>query len=152
MSTATPPTADLYLVVGYDGSQPASRALDAAISLLHGRAGHIEVIYVAHIPAVDTLSADAMAEMKVSFDELARDLRAQASDQVGEREERWAFQWRDGIVADELIAAAVQGRDARPGDYVAIVVGSSTHAMHRMIGSAAVSLARRSPVALVIVP
>ena len=66
--------------------------------------------------------------------------------------ERWAFQRRDGMVPDELIAAAAQARDARPGDYVAIVVGSSTHAMHRMIGSAAVSLARRSPVALIIVP
>jgi nucleotide-binding universal stress UspA family protein len=32
------------------------------------------------------------------------------------------------------------------------VVGSSSHAMHRVLGSAAVSLARRSPVPLIIVP
>jgi nucleotide-binding universal stress UspA family protein len=37
-------------------------------------------------------------------------------------------------------------------DCALALIGSSTHAMHRMIGSAAVSLARRSPVALVIVP
>lgn len=30
MSTTTPPTGDLRVVVGYDGSPPASRALDAA--------------------------------------------------------------------------------------------------------------------------
>jgi hypothetical protein len=30
MSTATPPIADRYLVVGYDGSALARRALDAA--------------------------------------------------------------------------------------------------------------------------
>jgi hypothetical protein len=30
MNTETPPP-DLYLVVGYDGSPPASRALDAAV-------------------------------------------------------------------------------------------------------------------------
>lgn len=152
MSIVTPPTADLYLVVGYDGSPPASRALDAAARLLHGRAGRIEVVFVAHIPAIDTMSADAMAEMKVSFDELARDLQAQASEQLRGREVTWVFQRREGMIPDELIAAAEQARDARPSDYVAIVVGSSSHAMHRVIGSAPVSLARRSPVSLVVVP
>jgi hypothetical protein len=33
-----------------------------------------------------------------------------------------------------------------------IVVGSSSHAMHRVIGSAAVSLVRRSSVPIVVVP
>ncbi len=46
MSTGMPATGDLYLVVGYDGSPPATRALDAAVRLLHGRAGSIEVVYV----------------------------------------------------------------------------------------------------------
>jgi hypothetical protein len=35
---------------------------------------------------------------------------------------------------------------------VAIVVGSSSHAAHRAIGSIVVGLARHSPVPLVIVP
>jgi nucleotide-binding universal stress UspA family protein len=35
---------------------------------------------------------------------------------------------------------------------VAIVVGSSSHGAHRMVGSVAVSLARHSPVPVVIVP
>ena len=74
MSIATPP-ADLYLVVGYDGSPPASRALDAAVSLLQGRAGRIEVVYVAHLPSIDMLSPGAVAEMEASFNEIARDLR-----------------------------------------------------------------------------
>jgi hypothetical protein len=43
MSTDTPPV-NLYLVVGYDGSAPATRALDAAVRLLQGRAGRIEVV------------------------------------------------------------------------------------------------------------
>ncbi|HEX7268371.1 MAG TPA: universal stress protein [Streptosporangiaceae bacterium] len=46
MNTTTPPATDLRLVVGYDGSPPASRALDAAASLLRGRTGRIEVVYV----------------------------------------------------------------------------------------------------------
>jgi len=68
------------------------------------------------------------------------------------REERWKFERRQGLIADELIAVATAIRDAHPGDNVAIVVGSSSHAMHRVVGSVAVSLARHSPVPIVVVP
>jgi len=60
---------DLYLVVGYDGSPPAGRALDAAASLLRGRTGRIEVVYVAHLTSIEMMSPGAIAEMEVSFDE-----------------------------------------------------------------------------------
>ncbi len=43
-------------------------------------------------------------------------------------------------------------RDARPGQGVVIVIGSSSHATDRMVGSVAVSLARHAPVPLGIVP
>ena len=152
MSTATPPAGDLYLVVGYDGSPPASRALDAAVSLLQGRAGRIEVVYVAHLASIDMLSADAVAELELNFDDIVRELREAASEQLRGHEERWGFERRQGLITEELIAAATGIRDAHPDDPVVIVVGSSSHAMHRMVGSVAVSLARRSPVPLVVVP
>jgi len=146
-------TGDLYLVVGYDGSSPANRALDAAARLLRGRTGRIEVVYVAHLPSIDMLSPGAVAEMEVSFDEIARDLHTAVGEQLRGREERWKFERRQGLIANELIAAAVAIRDAaHPGDNVAIVVGSSSHAMHRVVGSVAVSLARHSPVPIVVVP
>jgi nucleotide-binding universal stress UspA family protein len=152
MSTAAPLARDLHLIVGYDGSPPASRALDAAVSLLSGRAGRIEAVYVAHLPSIDMMSPGAVAEMEVSFEEIARDLRTAAGEQLRGREERWGFERRQGLIADELIAAAAGTGDAHPGDSVAIVVGSSSHAMHRVVGSVAVSLARHSPVPLVVVP
>jgi len=152
MNTPPPSAADLFLVVGYDGSPPAGRALDAAISLLHGRSGCIVVVYVGHIPAVDMLSADAIVEMDESFDELERDLRASAGQQLDGREERWRFERGQGVITDQLIAAAERLRDEHPGDNVVIVVGSSSQAAHRLVGSVAVSLARRSPVPIVIVP
>lgn len=62
------------------------------------------------------------------------------------------FERRQGVIADELIAVAAGIRDARPGQNVVIVIGSSSHATHRMVGSVAVSRARHSPVPLVIVP
>ena len=152
MNTAAPPAGNLYLVVGYDGSPPATRALDAAVRLLHGRAGAIEVVYVAHLPGIDSLSPGAVAEMEVSFDDIEQELRAAASEQLRDREERWRFERREGLIADELIAAATGLRDAHPGDTVVIAVGSSSHAMHRVVGSVAVGLARRSAVPLVVVP
>jgi nucleotide-binding universal stress UspA family protein len=152
MNATGPPAADLYLVVGYDGSPPASRALDAAARLLHGRAGSVEVVYVAHLPSIDMLSAGAVAEMEANFDDIARELLTAASEQLRGREERWRFERRQGLIAGELIAAAAGIRYAHPGDTVVIVVGSSSHAMHRVVGSVTVSLARRSPVPLVVVP
>jgi nucleotide-binding universal stress UspA family protein len=152
MSTVTPPTGDLYLVVGYDGSPPAVRALDAAVGLLQGRKGRIEVVYVAHIPSIDMMSPGALAEMENSFDEIEQDLRTTAAEQLLALEDGWGFERRQGYIPDQLVAAAKDVRDDHPGDRVMIVVGSSSHATHRLVGSVAVSLARNSPVPLVIVP
>ena len=74
MNATAPPAGNLHLVVGYDGSSPAIRALDAAIRLLHGRTGSIEVVYVAHLPSIDSLSPGAVAEMEANFDDIAREL------------------------------------------------------------------------------
>jgi nucleotide-binding universal stress UspA family protein len=155
MNTPMPSTGDLYLVVGYDGSAPAVRALDAAAALLRGRDGSIDVVYIPHMPAMDMLSADAVAGMESTFDEITQDLLAQASEQLRGREERWQFERGQDMLTDipgVLIRVAEKLRDAHPGDNVAIVVGSSSQARHRVVGSVAVSLARHSPVPLVIVP
>ena len=142
----------LRIVVGYDGSPPASRALDAAVRLLQGRAGCIDVVWVAHLSSTVRLSADAIVEMEAAFDELEPELRAQAAGQLRGRGADWEFERRQGVVAEELIAVAAGLRDARPGQGVVIVIGSSLHATHRMVGSVAVSRARHSPVPLVIGP
>jgi len=152
MNAVIPSAGSLYLVVGYDGSAPATRALDAAVGLLRGRAGSIDVVYVAHLTTAEMMSADAIAEVEVSFGEIARDLRAQTAEQLRGREERWRFEHGQGMITEVLIEAAEKIRDAHPGDNVVIVVGSSSQALHRLIGSVAVSLARHAPVPLVIVP
>jgi nucleotide-binding universal stress UspA family protein len=152
VTTDVPPSTFLHLVVGYDGSPPASRALDAAVRLLSGRTGTIEVVYVGHLSSLVMLSADAIAEMESDFGEIEHELRAAATEQLEGRVETWGFQRRQGLIAEELIATATGIVDTRPGDTVVIVVGSSSHATHRVVGSVAVSLARHSPVPLIIVP
>jgi nucleotide-binding universal stress UspA family protein len=152
VTTAAPSGEFLYIVVGYDGSPPASRALDGAVRLLRGRVGRIEVVWVAHLSSTVMLSPGAVAEMEESFDELAPEMRDQAAGQLDGSGLDWGFERRQGIIADELIAAAAGLRDARPGQTVVIVVGSSSQAAHRVVGSVTVSLARHSPVPVVIVP
>ena len=152
MTTAMPPARFLHLVVGYDGSPPASRALDAAVRLLQDRTGRIDVVYVAHLSSLAALSADAIAEVEEDFDVIGQDLRAQAAGQVCASGAAWEFERRQGIIADQLIAGATAIGEAHPDENVAIIVGSSSHAMHRVVGSVAVGLARHSPVPLIIVP
>jgi nucleotide-binding universal stress UspA family protein len=64
----------------------------------------------------------------------------------------WDFSWRQGLIAPELIAAAESVQAAEPEDVVVILVGSSSTAMHRLVGSVAVTLARHSPVPVTVVP
>ena len=107
MTTAMPPARFLHLVVGYDGSPPASRALDAAVRLLQDRTGRIDVVYVAHLSSLAALSADAIPEVEKDFDEIGQDLRAQAAGQVCASGAAWKFERRQGIIADQLIRSYV---------------------------------------------
>jgi nucleotide-binding universal stress UspA family protein len=50
------------------------------------------------------------------------------------------------------MAYAMGLHDAHPDDTAVIVVGSSTQAMHRIVGSVAVTLARRASVPVIVVP
>ena len=52
------------------------------------------------------------------------------------------YQARGDLVPDQIVFDVL----------LPAVVGSSSHVMHRIVGSAAVSLARHSPVPLVVVP
>ncbi len=152
MSSTTPPATDLRPVVGYDGSPPAVRALAAAVNLLRGRTGRIEVVYVAHMPSMAALSPGAAAELEADFDDIEQELRAMAGEQLRGCEHGWGFERREGLIAEELIATASALHAAHPDATVVIVVGSSSQVTHRIVGSAAVSLVRHSPVPLVVVP
>ena len=79
-------------------------------------------------------------------------MRTQAGEQLRGHEDRWGYERREGLIADQLISVADGIGDAHPDDTVVIVVGSSTTAMHRVVGSVAVNLARRAPVPIVVVP
>jgi hypothetical protein len=114
----------VYAVVGFDGSASSLRALDAAAQLLNDRPGGMEIVYVAHIPAVAAPGpvGAASADMFRSFDDTTRELseevqaRLKAS-HLRAAAQRWHFQRRDGAIADNLIAVA---DDLRLPGYVAV--------------------------------
>ena len=152
MSANAPSVPAAHLVVGFDGSPPATRALDAAVRLLTVRPGQLTVLWVAHLTSTVELSADAVAIVESDFDKVAGELRAVAAGRLNGSGVSWDFQRRQGLIAQELIAAAESIQAARPDDVVVTVVGSSSSVMHRIVGSVAVNLARHSPVPVMIVP
>jgi nucleotide-binding universal stress UspA family protein len=153
MSAETSPVHEVNLVIGFDGSPAATRALDAAARLLSVRPpGRITVVWVAHLSPAVELSADAVAIVEHDFDEVAAELRTTVGERLADSQLPWDFQWRQGQIAAELIAVAETVQAARPEDVVIILVGSSTSAMHRIVGSIAVSLAHHSPVPVTVVP
>lgn len=153
MNAETSPVRELHLIVGFDGSPAAMRALETSARLLSVRPpGRITVVWVAHLSSTVSLSADAVAIVEHDFDQVANELQAVAAERLGDKQVPWDFQWRQGQIAHELIAVAEAVQAARPDDVVVIEVGSSSSAMHRMVGSVAVNLAHHSPVPVTIVP
>ena len=149
----SPPGTQVYAVVGFDGSAPALRALDAASRLLNDRPGGMEIVYVAHLSALlagGDVGGRASAEALQGFDDAARDLadevraHLQASHLRGAAQ-HWHFQHRDGAIAGQLIAVADDLRRRHgPGASVVIVVGRSEHGYHHVLGSVPQSLERHA--------
>jgi nucleotide-binding universal stress UspA family protein len=153
MSAEKLPGRELHLIVGFDGSPPAARALDTSARLLAVRPpGRITVVWVAHLTSTVSLSSDAVSIVEHDFDQVADELRTAAGERLGDSPVPWDFQWRQGLIAHELVAVAESAQAAQPDDVVVILVGSSSSAMHRMVGSVAVNLAHHSPVPVTIVP
>jgi nucleotide-binding universal stress UspA family protein len=145
--------ARLLAVVGFDGSQSAYRALDAATQLISGRPGSIVVVYVAHLSASAELSPEAMVESLRGFDALQQELTDTVRSRLDGVEQRWSFQRRDGTIAHELIAAAEEvSRQAGNDASVVIVVGSAMHTYHHVVGSVPVALVRHPKYPIVVVP
>jgi nucleotide-binding universal stress UspA family protein len=154
------PDRQVYAVVGFDGSGSSLRALDAAAWLLNDRPGGMQIVYVAHQPAIASvgLGGEAAAGLLQSFDDTARELAGevrahlQASHLRGAAQ-RWHFQRRDGAIADKLIAVADElRRQHGPDAAVILVVGRSEHGYHHVMGSVPSALERHVHYPVIIIP
>ena len=151
--TAALSRGQLVVVVGFDGSESAYRALDAATQLISGRTGSIVAVFVAHPPATAELSAEGLVEMLKSFDALEQQFTEAIQCRLGLVEQRWRLERRDGSIAHELVAVADEvSRDYGPDATVVIVVGTAMHAYHHVVGSVPVALARHAKYPILVVP
>ena len=153
--------APVYAVVGFDGSASSLRALDAAARLLHDRPGGMEIVYVAHVPAMAAIAdirGEASAQVLQSFDDATRELSAEVrahlqGSHLRGAAQRWHFQRRDGAIADQLIAVADEVRRQRgPEATVVIVVGRSEHGYHHVLGSVPQALERHDHFPVMVIP
>jgi nucleotide-binding universal stress UspA family protein len=112
------------IVVGYDGSEAAERALDRAADLV-GYGSTVSVVFVA--PDVERVAASAS-------------VLAHARERLHRRGVLAETVPREGSPADELIAAALE-RDAD-----LLVVGAAKTALQRLVlGSVSTTLVHRAP-------
>jgi nucleotide-binding universal stress UspA family protein len=151
--------APVYAVVGFDGTAPALRALDAAVRLLTGRSGGLEIVYVTRFPVVaGDLRGMATAEVIESQDEAARDLSDEVrghlqSAGLSGAAQNWRFQRREGAAAEQLIAAADE-MSQEQGDQtrIVIIVGRPEHGIHHVAGSVPHALERQNSYPVIVVP
>jgi nucleotide-binding universal stress UspA family protein len=143
----------VVLVVGYDGTEPAQRALQAAADMLERAPGRLEVVFVAHMPAAAGFSAQAIPAFREGFDQDEQDLERQVEEALGSAEVKWHFQRRNGEIASELLAAAEeQLADEGPETQVVLVVGGSSHKIDRYINSTPIKVVRHDRFRVVVVP
>jgi nucleotide-binding universal stress UspA family protein len=150
---AQPAPTRLLIVVGFDGTDPARRALEGAVRMLHGRTGLIEVVFVGHVPSSAAFRADALVEVKAGLDLYQKDLAQQAADLLAGGDVTWHFQRRDGEVARELLAAGHELLEfGGPDSRVVLVVGGSAHKIDRYLNSVPSKIVRQDHFSVVVIP
>jgi nucleotide-binding universal stress UspA family protein len=147
------PRTRVFVVVGFDGSDSAKRALDAAVELLRNREGQLQVVHVAHVPASSTSSKRFEASTAASAYDMERRLSSAVRARLEPTERLWQYQRRDGAVADELVAAAEElRRQHDPDANIVLVVGGPSHHHQDVVDSVSSNLVRADRFPLVIVP
>jgi nucleotide-binding universal stress UspA family protein len=141
LDTAVQPIA---LVVGFDNSEPARRALIWGADLLKARPGTLHVVYSDRVHVDSDLSGFAHAEMEDAREEKATDVAGAAAEIAGAAGVPYTFERREESPADAILSAATQAAD-EPASTPLIVTGRSHHAPHRVIGSVPVRLLHESP-------
>jgi nucleotide-binding universal stress UspA family protein len=143
----------LVLVVGYDGTEPAQRALRAAADALERAPGRLEAVFVAHLPAAAGFSAQSIPAFREGFDQEAQDLENEVQQALAATEVKWHFQRRDGDVASELVTAGEEELAGEgPDTKVILVVGGSAHKIDRYLNSTPNKVIRHDRFEVYVVP
>ena len=129
------------LIVGFDDSESARRALAWGVNLLRGGGGAVHVIYADRVILASDLPGFARAGMDEARDEKAAQVAASAAQIAAAAGVPHTFECRRESPAKALVVAA----DAEVAGPPVIVVGRSRDGAGRAIGSVPGRLLRRSP-------
>ena len=150
---ADEPAEPITVVVGFDNSGPARRALSWAAHLAAIRPVSLHVVYSDHAVLDTDLSGFAHAEMAATRDHEAAAIEQAAAQVVSAAGLSSTFERRQSPPADALLAAAgARAADASGGGRPVIVVGRSGHSAHHVLGSVPVRLLHHSPYPVLTIP
>jgi nucleotide-binding universal stress UspA family protein len=135
----------ITLVVGFDNSAPARRALTWGADLLRARPGTLHVIYADHQLVDSDLSGFGRPEMDEARDDKAAGVAQAAAEIAAAAGVPYTFERRQESPADAMLSAANALDAAESGGEPVIVTGRSHHAPHRILGSVPVELLHQSP-------
>jgi len=138
------------VVVGFDNSDPARRALTQAARLVAARPGTLHIVYADHVVIDSDLSGFAHAEMEAARDQEAAAVAEAAASVVTHAGIPYTFERRQESPAEAILSAA-SAYAAEP-DGPVIVVGRSRHAARHLLGSVPVHLLHNSPYPVLTIP
>jgi nucleotide-binding universal stress UspA family protein len=139
------------VVVGFDNSGPARRALSEATRLVATRPGILHVVYADHMIVDSDLSGFAHAEMEATRDREAAWVADAAADIVAEAGIPYTFERRREAPTDAILSAADALADSPAGGPV-ILVGQSRHPGLHPLGSVSSHLLHHSPYPVLTIP
>jgi nucleotide-binding universal stress UspA family protein len=159
LATAGAPPSRGSLVVGFDNSEPARRALGWAARQLVPRLSAppatgpttLHVVYSDHVIIDSDLSGFGHAEMEENRDAQAATVAAAAAEIMAAAGQPYTFERRQEPAADAIVSEASAQADAVGGTPV-IVVGRAGHTAHQILGSVPVRLLHHSPYPVLTIP
>lgn len=136
------------ILVAIDGSTTSARAAAWAAGLARRQKARLLCVYVATHPALAGMTYGMGAEIPMDFgtDEVSKDIAEEIRDAARAYHVSADYLVRSGDPVTEIMKAADEAR------VDAVVVGASTQAGHRLIGSVAVRLVRAGRWPVTVVP
>jgi nucleotide-binding universal stress UspA family protein len=134
------------LLVGVDGSDTSLRAAAYAAGMARRQQARLVILYVRPFSAVSGIEAGAVTSMQEAHDAVAAELRKNAEEQAPRLGIDVVVVERDGNPYTEIVRLAGEIQAD------AVIVGASTKAGHRFVGSLAVHLVRGSRWPVTVVP
>jgi nucleotide-binding universal stress UspA family protein len=145
------PGPPVSLVVGFDNSEPARRALSWTVRQAAACPAVLRIVYADHVIVNSDLSGFAHAEMATAQDHEAAEVAGAAAEIAAGSGVPNTFERRLGAPADAILSSA--SAQAAAGDTEpVIVVGRSGHATRHVLGSVPVRLLHHSPYPVLAVP